>query len=562
MGRACVLAFFCVLATCLSALPAFAAPPGVDPGTPCILTSAVPLDPAALLASPERFDCSVSQAHFDKPNVWGLIRNVALINDPADPWEVRHDYSQAATETLYVLYADGRIVKAPSDRRSARRMFSPGMMSFALPSERGTITAILIHVEGLENQRGIGPELELKTGRAALQGDLVVLLLYGILGGAVGSLLIYNFSLYVALRYPFILCYCLSAVSMIGMGLCWSGGIFLILPNLDTTDQISLTMLGTSTVLATSVLFLGHFIERPSIPRLPLRLTQLSAIVGLASCMVRLIDHSLAWMLIDRITYWSIIGILVGLIVTAALAWRRGSRSARVYIIAWSVPILLGIGRAVWAMGVIEGGSTIVAMSPLFFLALEAMMSALAVSWRVGGIRSERDEARAMQDHLRHVADIDVLTGLLNRRAFIERALGERPRNGRERLIVIDIDRFKLINDRHGHQAGDDVLSCVAAAIRATVPWNAIIGRLGGEEFAVVVAAEPVNALPERLCRAVEKAATPEGLSVTISVGVADGLMIDDASWRLTYYAADQALYRSKNGGRNRVSHAPRSLAA
>ena len=247
--------------------PVQAAPPRVDPGAPCILTSTTPLDPRVLFDRPERFDCARGTAHINAPYSWGLVRNLSLINDPADPWELRHEYSQADAETLYVRYADGTVAQAPSDRASARRIFSPGMMSFALPLERGTVTDVLIRVDNLRNQRGIAPGIELKTGRAALEGDLPVLWLYGLLGGIVGALLIYNFALYVALRYTFILCYCLSAVAMLGMGFSWSGGIFLFFPNLDTTEQISLTMLGTLGVLAAATLFLRSFIESDRLPQ-------------------------------------------------------------------------------------------------------------------------------------------------------------------------------------------------------------------------------------------------------------------------------------------------------
>ncbi len=542
--------------------PAKAAPPRIDPGTPCILTSATPIDPQLLFAQAARFDCARGARHIEAAHSWGLIRNLKLVNDPADPWEVRHEYSQADAETLYVRYADGRIARAPSDRASARRLFSPGMMSFALPAEGGTVTDILIRADNLRNQRGIAPGLELKTGQAALNGDLPVLWLYGLLGGIVGALLIYNFALFVALRYTFILCYCLGAVAMLCMGLSWSGGIFLLFPALDTTEQISLTMLGTVGVLAAGVLFLRSFIEPHHLPHRLWNATMAAATVSLASCVVRLIDSRFAWQAMDRISYWSMIAILAGLLATAAAASLRGSRSGRVYLLAWTVPILAGIARSVWAMGLVGGTSILVAMAPLVLMAVEALMSALAVSWRVGKLRTERDEARAGEVRLREVAEIDMLTGLLNRRAFIERVLGERKRPPRERLLVIDVDEFKQINDRHGHQAGDDVLAVVAAAIRDTAPAGTLIGRLGGEEFALMMPAEPVDALPERLCRAVEAAVTPAGHSVTISVGVADGVIADDASWRLIYHAADQALYRSKHGGRNRVSHAPRPLAA
>lgn len=560
--RVLVRALAVAIAMLVATPMAYAAPTSVIPQDICIRASQTAEDPFTLLANPAAFDCGRSQVGVAAPYTWALVSGLSLDTNPQDPWELRHEYSQADGETLFVRYTDGRMMQAPSDRMSARRLFSPGMMSFALPADPGRITAVLIRTEGIRNQRGVAPGIEFKTGRAAMEGDLVVLLLYGVLAGIVGALLIYNFALYTVLRYEFILCYCLSAVAMLFMGLCWSGGIFLFLPDLDTNEQISLTMLGTTIVLGTSVLFLNSFLERDRIPQLPMQLTMAAALVGVGSCVVRLIDGRFAWNIIDQISYWAITGILVGLIATAAGACWKGSSAARVYLIAWSVPIALGIARSIWAMGLIGGVSTLVAMSPLIFLALEAVMSALAVSWRVGGLRTERDEAHVMQIKLQHVADTDVLTGLLNRRAFIARALEPHEYMARDRLIIIDIDEFKHVNDRHGHQAGDDVLVAVAAAIRATAPPGALVGRLGGEEFAVLVAAEPVDILPEKLCRAVATTASPAGHSVTISIGVADGHIVDDASWRLVYHAADQALYRSKHGGRNRVSHAPRPLAA
>ena len=541
--------------------PAAAAPRPVAPDRICTLTSATPLEVYTLLESPGRFDCSAAPKRDAGRYTYGLITGLRLVNDPADPWELRHEYSQADAQNVFVRYENGATIQAPSDRRAARRAFSPGMVSYALPPERGIIVAVLIRVENLRNQRGVAPGAEFKTGQAALEGDLPVLALYGVLAGIVGTLLIYNFALFVSLRYTFILCYCLSALAMLGMGIAWSGSIFLLIPDLDTTQQISLAMSGTVAVLAVSVLFIRSFIERDHLPVRVWSATVIAALVGLASCVARLVDSDWAWQAMDQVTYLSIIAILIGLFATSAIAAFRGSAAGRVYLLAWSIPIALGIARAVWALDLVEQHSILVAISPMILMAVEALMSAFAVSWRVGRLRTERDAARALEADLRHVADTDQLTGLFNRRAFIDRALAPRTRTG-DRLLIIDIDQFKLVNDRYGHQAGDDVLAAVGQVIARTAPPGALVGRIGGEEFAVLVAAEPVDMLPEHLCRAVEKTETLEGLTVTISVGVADGHIVDEASFRLAYYAADQALYRSKHGGRNRVSHAPQALAA
>lgn len=554
--------FILVLVALIASVPARAAPPPIHPGPACVLVTETAESPYALLASPTAFSCADKDASKTGPITWGLLSGLNIASDPHDPWEVRHEYSQAQSETLFVRYADGRMAQAPSDRMTARRLFSPGMMSFALPADQGVITDILIRVEGLQNQRGVAPGLMLATGRAALDGDLVVLLLYGLLGGTIIALFAYNFALFINLRYPFVAAYCLSTVAMLFMGTCWSGGIFLAFPDMNSTTQISLTMLGTSLVLGTGSLFLMTFVERPYLPRWPMRFTGGAALIAIGSSIIRVIDPHRAWQLMDRLTYGAISVVLIGLLVTSALASLRGSRSARMYLAAWSIPIILGFVRTMWAMDLVGGHSVLIAMSPLIFMAIEALMSALAVSWRIGGLRGERDEARARQEEFRVAANTDPLTDLLNRRAFIDRACGSAPIAIQQRLILIDIDNFKLVNDDHGHQVGDDVLIRVAQVLLETAPATALVGRLGGEEFAVLVPTRVVDALPDRLCRAIAVAAMPTSRVVTISVGVADGPITDDADWRRIYHAADQALYRAKHGGRNRVSHAPRPLAA
>jgi diguanylate cyclase (GGDEF)-like protein len=158
-------------------------------------------------------------------------------------------------------------------------------------------------------------------------------------------------------------------------------------------------------------------------------------------------------------------------------------------------------------------------------------------------------------------AKIDVLTGLPNRRYFDE-ALGmEKPRrraNDSLGILMIDIDHFKLLNDRFGHATGDRVLCAVAGAIAQGVRAEDTPARYGGEEFAVLLrrtSAEQAIEVGERIRRAVARL-HPASLGidepVTVSVGVAvagaDQVAIPGLLER-----ADQALYRAKRLGRDRV---------
>jgi diguanylate cyclase (GGDEF)-like protein len=166
-------------------------------------------------------------------------------------------------------------------------------------------------------------------------------------------------------------------------------------------------------------------------------------------------------------------------------------------------------------------------------------------------------------DLLRADADLDSLTGLANRRRFRVALSREVERWRRYRvpcaLLMLDIDHLKSINDRFGHPAGDVVIRQIAQTLKEVSRDNDTAARLGGEEFALVLAGvdmEKAVAAAARL-RAVLGAKRVEGIgSVTVSIGVA-GCPESASSERALYSASDEALYVSKNAGRDRVSVAP-----
>ena len=160
------------------------------------------------------------------------------------------------------------------------------------------------------------------------------------------------------------------------------------------------------------------------------------------------------------------------------------------------------------------------------------------------------------QLELRTLAHEDFLTSVLTRRAFThaaERLIGGEPSGGRGASIAtFDIDHFKQVNDHHGHAIGDRVLQAVAAECRSLLRPGDIIGRLGGEEFGVLLpATDAAVALgcAERLRSAIETLRPPGCPSVTASFGISELREKDDtASWLAR---ADKALYAAKRSGRN-----------
>jgi diguanylate cyclase (GGDEF)-like protein len=149
-------------------------------------------------------------------------------------------------------------------------------------------------------------------------------------------------------------------------------------------------------------------------------------------------------------------------------------------------------------------------------------------------------------------SDQDPLTGVLNRRAFYERAstLLTSPGNDLHLIVVmIDLDNFKKLNDAYGHLAGDQALTAVGWVLRETSTNSAIIGRFGGEEFIVIdaVPAEVAERLPAQLCAAI--AASPH--PVTASVGAAVVRWGDGSAMEDLIRSADSAMYAAKRAGGN-----------
>lgn len=155
---------------------------------------------------------------------------------------------------------------------------------------------------------------------------------------------------------------------------------------------------------------------------------------------------------------------------------------------------------------------------------------------------------------LYRASQIDPLTGLLNRGALFE-AVADDPRL--MVLIIVDVDRFKQVNDTHGHLVGDQVLQAVATMMRTMLSGFGRVGRLGGEEFAVLSpGGEPdrlrdgLEAFRRRLAQT-PILAGPAPVFVTISAGIA--CRRPGQSFEALYAEADRALYRAKAGGRNRI---------
>ena len=178
-------------------------------------------------------------------------------------------------------------------------------------------------------------------------------------------------------------------------------------------------------------------------------------------------------------------------------------------------------------------------------------------------VKDEISERKKLEEELRHLATIDPLTGLLNRRSFLALAEREISRLGHYpgllSVAMLDVDHFKAINDLYGHGAGDEVLRVLAEACTGSLRDCDIMGRLGGEEFACILpetSLEQAMLAAERLRTAVmlKKILLKDDseATITVSIGVATFHETDNRI-DAVLHRADQALYRAKLDGRNCV---------
>lgn len=241
------------------------------------------------------------------------------------------------------------------------------------------------------------------------------------------------------------------------------------------------------------------------------------------------------------------------LLFTALLAGVRGSRQAWFFLIGWTPLLVLTALTSAQVTGALPNLDWLNDAS-IGMGAFEAIVLSLGLADRALTIRRDRDTVRVL-------ADRDALTNLLNRRAWSEaanRMLEETPHAEQPiALLFLDLDHFKVLNDRQGHAAGDRALVSVSEVLSSELRPSDLLGRYGGEEFVAMlrgVNQEQAVQVATRLCRRVHRldiAVDKKDLLLSVSIGLAMRSLGDTLETLIE--RADQAMYYVKLNGRNHV---------
>ena len=529
-------------------MPAAAAASDSIPLRLCILRDAPGMTPRALLDTPGRFDCTTPQQRFGKGDFW-LISQPLHIDGSDKRYVIRTLSVWQQAMSAHVLYADGEIFSVRTNAYEAsRRVQLGGFVERWLPHRAAPIVRVLWHVEGAQNVRGvmISPSIAGAAGTAHRQVYLGAL--YAAFAAFAFAMLFCNFALWRALRYDFLPYFCLMLAALIVYDFSSSGAFGWAFPALANTTRLRLNYLSLGLAGVAALNFVRFFFE-PRVFGVRLRLASHVA-AGVVLAAAGCIALFGPWQLKALDTAYTVgFTALVALIVpTLYNAWRERSDYLGLFAIAWGGPIAFGMVRCLYNFGLVRYGFWI-DNSTLLAMAVEAMLSSVAIAYRVQQLSRDRDLAREQELAARMLADIDPLTGLLNRRALMARVIG---REEEQLLLLLDLDHFKRVNDTIGHDGGDEVLRVVARTLRQAASDDALVARFGGEEFVILVPAAKAIEADTVLAR-LRAARMPFDLTVTASIGVARGPLAREADWKMLYRTADAALFDAKEAGRDRA---------
>ncbi|QIQ87291.1 diguanylate cyclase [Erythrobacter sp.] len=508
------------------------------------------------MARREAWACGEAAPRADRPVAW--------LRFEADSWAGEERPRQFVTRiarhrtiSLAALDADGTLRIRSYGEDEARPLAAGPVFTLPLPEIREETRALIVRVERPHSVPLLAEaRLVYDAGDAGWSGHEMMLLAMVI--GMLVLPLFFDVSFFVVLRERFVALHAAMVVAMMTYVL-FAGGLVSVFWTVPVALSAVIAPLSWAVGCGLSALFLAEFLERgaqtPAMRRLMIAVGAWTILVpGFFS-----LQFHWTQPVDDRGYFLAMLPTAVFTTVAIVRAAMRGSRSARYLALAWAPAIFASIERALRGLGLYVGPSSLDQMLYVA-TAVEVIVMSLAIADRFLAIRRERDAALTEARMLEQLSSRDPLTGLMNRRA-LESRFADLLEQGFDTFALVDLDRFKHVNDRHGHQVGDGALIACAAALSGPGDRDSVAARLGGEEFVVLLRGKRTLERAENLRRAIPLRIASEvpGLSepVTASMGVielprasAHALTFEDF-----YARADTLMYEAKASGRNRMSY-------
>lgn len=519
--------------------------------------AATPLERTAAAMQPRTaWTCNNTDWRADVPAVW-LRFEAARWQGEELPRQFFSRIARFTSITFHAIEADGRVRTLRHTEADGVPFAAGPVFQLPLPEITPTTTLLLVRIEKPHSVTLL-TEARLTHDPGEAEWSQVDMMLLAFVLGMLVLPLLFDISFFVVLRERFVVLHA-ALVSAMMIYVLTAGGLASSFVTLPLTLLAILGPMAHAAGAGLSALFLAGFLER-----------------GAQSPAMRRVTMATGWFTIlvpgffafqfdathpfdDRAYFFAFAPFIV--VITAAIteAVLRGSRSARFIAVAWAPIIFASVERLMRGLGWHVGPSS---LDKMLYVAIgiEVVVISLAIADRFLALRRERDAALTEARMLEQLSTRDSLTGLMNRRA-IEARFDELLVQGFDTFALVDLDRFKAINDLHGHQVGDAALIACAGAIRCSGDRDAVAVRLGGEEFVVLLRGartlERAEALRQAIPLRIAKEVPGLELPVTASMGV---VVLADASRHKMAFAefyarADALMYEAKAAGRNRLAY-------
>ncbi len=509
-------------------------------------------------------------------------------SNPDPRWLLVIEYALLDQLDLYVYDPSGsRIHQRGGDREPfSARKFSHRHFNFGVDIPEGESREFLLRVE---TESSVQVPLRLMTETHFLSANQHSQLELGLYYGLILGLLAYNLLLFVATGDRSFLYYVLYVGLFSASQANTNGLTFQYLwPNAPIWDDFALILLIPASLLAI-LAFTRRFLELPK--RAPNANRALVALMA-AMAILLMVAPFIGYRLAIRIETASVFVVAAVAIAAALSAWRNHLHAAKYYLLAWTMMLLGIVVYASVSFGLLPK-NFYTEYGILFGSAAEMLLLSFALAYRINELQRENhtlaaenaerlesrvnerttelhaalSELQGANRRLREYSQRDGLTGAHNR-YFLDEALERALKLAHDNneplsLLMVDIDHFRDINDRHGHLAGDSCLCALAAKLRSCIrESDDFVARFGGEEFVVILPgadAETATARAEMIraeVQAMRVSHAEQKLTMTISIGVATQPGARAGHPRELVRTADQALTLAKDLGRNRISAA------
>ncbi len=500
-------------------------------------------------------------------------------------WLLDIDYPLLDEIALY-SFAGGKPLQTvvtgdvlPFDHRPLKHV------SFVIPLDLPAATPVAVYLR-VKSMGAVQVPMSLWQEAAYYEHYETVTAVQGMYFGIVLIMIFYNLLLSITVREPAYVHYVLF-VTAFGLFMAeQSGWAYRYLwPEAVRFQQYS-TVIFLSLSVIFACRFIHHFLDLPrNAPAIARLLLGVVLVVAAVLVLLPLLGYHLSVQLDLAMTFVTSLTALYA----GVQLWRNGKQVARYFTIAWSSFLLAALLATLEKFGYFPSTVWADVFLPLGVVLIVSLLS-LALAARINIERQQRIQAQQQlilqnernqaelerkiaertaelakaNAELQLLATTDSLTGIDNRRHFLERANHEIDVSIRYRrpiaLVMLDIDFFQAVNDTYGHEVGDRVLRHLVAVCRKAFRESDLMGRLGGEEFGILLReanAEAAQAAAERLRREIEDSVVEHEdrrIKITVSQGIcAVGSSQQRLALEQMLKVADDALYQAKNSGRNRV---------